>query len=361
MDLPQSFMDESVRSMYATARDKQAQRAAMLQQRLAQQQAALDEQRLIKQAEIDQAANELSDDEKRFPAVMHDIERERAINEADYMRRSAALRLFGRPTGEAERELKNVDKNINERFGQFLKEFEETEQFKVAKENAGKLQDVNQRINLVTASVEEGKRLLDKGDKAAALQHMRTNVIKPLNSILSNDAIQLSEMLIRYRDLINAPEAAQLAGKSAFNPTVWMNQYLSQKDETQQQAMMENLKDQVEDVALKAFKANPERFLVTAVNGVNSYMSGHNKMVQERVINTSSPGTAERLGVYMFKPIELAPPPPQMPKVFPGASIPFGSQPVQGGSTQMPAPNAAPAPQPTRTVDDILKQYKLTP
>jgi hypothetical protein len=361
MELPQSFIDEGVRGMFDAARQKQAQRAAMVQEKLAQQQAMLDEQRIVKQAEVDQLISELSDDEKKFPAVMHDIGRERAINDADYMRRSATLRLFGRPTGEIERELKNVEKNINERFGQSLKDFEETEQFKVAKENASKLQDVNQRINLVTSAVNTGKDLLDKGDKVAALQHMRTNVIKPLNSILSNDAIQLSEMLIRYRDLINAPEAAQLANKSAFNPTVWMNQYMSQKDETQQQAMLEGLKDQVEDVAIKAFKANPERFLVTAVNGVNSYMSGHNKMVQERVINTSSPGVAERLGAKMFKPIELAPPPPQMPQVFPGANIPFGSQPVQGGSTQMPAPSAAPASQPTRTVDDILRQYKLNP
>lgn len=364
MELPQSFMDESVRSMYAAAREKQAQRAANIQQRLMQQQAALDEQNMVNQAQINQGINELSDDEKKFPAVMHDIERERAISQADYMRRSAALRLFGRPTGEIERELKNVEKNINERFGQYLKEFEETEQFKVAKENAGKLQDINQRINLVTSSVEEGRRLLDKGDKAGALQHMRTNVIKPLNSILSNDAIQLSEMLIRYNDLINAPEAAQLGGKSAFNPTVWLNEYMTQKDDDQQ-VMMESLKDRVLDVATKAFQANPERFLKTAVNGVNSYMAGHNKMIQERVINTSSPGVAERLGVYMLKPIELAPPAPQMPQVFPSTSIPFGGQSVQGGSTQMPAPSAAPATQPAQSapipIDDILRKYKLNP
>lgn len=361
MELPQSFIDKDVEAMFMAAEKRRQDRRQAIQRQLAQQQMLLDQERVAKTAEINEAVKELPQDALKYPALLHDIERERALAEADYMRRSATLRMFGRPSGEVQRELKNVDEAIKERFGVALKDFQETEQFKVAKENASKLQDVNQRINLVASAVETGKDLLDKGDKVAALQHMRANVIKPLNSILSNDAIQLSEMLIRYRDLINAPEAAQLAGKSAFNPTVWLNQYMSQKDENKKNEMVQDMKGIIEDVAEKAFQANPERFLRTAVDGVNSYMTGHNRMVEERVINTSSPSVAEKLGVRLFKPIQLAPIEPQMPQVFPGASIPFGSQPVQGGSTQMPAtgPAPVPTPQPMPSVDDILKKYKV--
>jgi hypothetical protein len=371
MELPKSFFDEGVRSMYDAARQRQLDRTAAISAKLEEQKVRLQEEHDVKIAQLNQFAKELPPDSLKYPAVLHDIERERAIIEANYMRQSAALNMFGRPSGEIQQGLKILDKHINERFGQSLKDFQETEQFKVAKENASKLQDVNERINLVTSSVEQAKRLIDENKIDAALRHMRTTVIKPLNSILSNDAIQLSEMLIRYRDLLTAPEAAQLGGKSAFNPTVWINQYVSQSDPNKQEELVQSAKQWILDVFERGFSANPKRFLQTAVDGVNGYMEGHNKMVEERVINTSSPGEAERLGIKKFNRIQLEQPLPQFPTVFPPTNIPFGAQPVQGGSTQMPAqvpatgptpaPAQTPAPTPQPSIDDILKQFGVIP
>lgn len=346
--MPQSYIDEGVRALYDAARQKQAQRAALIQQQLARQQAALDEQRLLIASEINDGVKDLPKDALKYPAVLHDIERERAMNEANYLRNSASLRAFGMPTGVAERDLKNVDKSISERYGNVLKDFEDTEQYKTAKENAGKLREVNQRINLVNGAVEKTIELVNSNDLDEASRHMRTNLIKPLNSILSNDAIQLSEMLIRYRDLLNAPEAAQLAGKSGFNPTAWMNQYLSaEKNPKEQESLLK-------DITEKAFRANPKRFLQTAVNGVNGYMNAYNKMATEQVINITSPGLAHKMGVVLFTPIELKKPDDKLPDVFPDQLATPQGQAIQGGSTQMPS---QPAQQAVQSADDILKKY----
>lgn len=327
MEIPQSFIDESVRSMYAAARDKQAQRAAIMQQRLAQQQAGLDEQRMVRQAEIDQAINGLSDDEKKFPAVMHDLARERALIDLDYRRRSTGLRTFGMPSGEAERTMKMEEESLKP-LSEMAKPFEETIQYKTADKNWNELKDVGKRINLVTSAVNKAEELFAT-DEQAALRHMRTNLIKPLNSILSNDAIQLSEMLIRYNDLLNAPETAQLANKSIFNPTTWFNKY-NDAPEARKGELLNELTD-------KVFSANPRRFLDTAINGVNGYMDGYNSMLKQQVIDTTSPGVARRMGAVLMEPLKQKVDQNQPPAVFPQQSIPFQGQPVQAGSEQMPA------------------------
>lgn len=335
MQLPQSFMaDESVSAMYAAAREKQAQRAAIMQQRLAQQQAALDEQRMVKQAEIDQAVNELSDDEKKFPAVMHDLARERALIDLDYKRRSAGLRAFGLSSGEAERAVKMEEESLQP-LKEMAKPFEETTQYKTAEKNWTALKNVKERVGLVLGSVNKAQELMDV-DEGAALRHMKTNLIKPLNSILSNDAIQLSEMLIRYNDLLNAPETAQLGGKSVFNPTTWFNKY-TQSEDNKKPEMLAELTDRV-------FQANPKRFLETAINGVNGYIDGYNNMLQEQVISPTSPGIARQMGAIPIQPVAPRVKPEEFPRTFQQPSIPFQPQSVQGGSAQMPAQQQPSAP-----------------
>lgn len=334
MELPQSYIDENVRAMYDAARQKQAQRAALTQQRLAQQQTALDDQRFLRQSEIDQAVSELSDDEKKFPAVMHDLARERAIIDIEHKRRSAALRTFGLPSGEAERAMK-VEEESLQPLKEMAKPFEETTQYKTAEKNWAGLKNVKERVGLVLGSVNKAQELMDV-DEGAALRHMKTNLIKPLNSILSNDAIQLSEMLIRYNDLLNAPETAQLGGKSVFNPTTWFNKY-TQSEDNKKPEMLAELTD-------KVFQANPKRFLETAINGVNGYIDGYNNMLQEQVISPTSPGLAKQMGAIPIQPVAPRVKPEEFPRIFQQPSIPFQAQPVQSGSAQMPSQQQQSAP-----------------
>lgn len=321
--------------MVEAAQKMRAEQAAALNQQLAQQQAMLDQQRALKQAEIDRSASEIPDEIKKYPAFQHDVRRQKILTDMDYARKSARLGVYGQPVNVAEQRLKQVDQDL-EQYKDIAKPFEETQQYKDADKNWTELKDVGKRITLVTSAVNKAEELLAT-DEREALRHMRTNLIKPLNSILSNDAIQLSEMLIRYNDLLNAPETSQLSGKSIFNPTTWFNKY-SDADEKVKENMLDEL-------GLRVFNANPKRFLQTAINGVNGYMDGYNTMLKQQVIDTTSPGVARRMGAVLMEPIKQKVDQNQPPAVFPQQSIPFQGQPVQGGSDQMPAQQPAPVQQ----------------
>ena len=340
MELPASyanlmqFVPEQARPMVEAAQKMRAEQSAIFGQQLSQQQAILDQQRAMKQAEIDQAAAELPDDIKQYPAFQHDVRRQKILADMDYARQAARLGVYGQPVNVAEQRLKQVDQDL-ERYKDIAKPFEETQQYKDADKNWTELKDVGRRINLVTSAVNKAEELLAT-DEREALRHMRTSLIKPLNSILSNDAIQLSEMLIRYSDLLNAPETAQLANKSIFNPTTWFNKY-TDADEKVKENMLDEL-------GLRVFTANPKRFLQTAINGVNGYMDGYNTMLKQQVIDTTSPGVARRMGAVLMEPLKQKVDQSQPPAVFPQQSIPFQGQAVQAGSDQMPAQTQSATP-----------------
>jgi hypothetical protein len=305
MELPQSYIDEGVRGMFDAARQRQAQRAAMTQEKLMQQQAAFDEQRAVRQAEIDQSIAELSDDEKRFPAVMHDIAKERAQIDLDYKRRSAALKTFGANPSEAERFLK-VEEEALSPLKEMAIPWEKTEQHKKAAENFGKLTDSNKRLNTLVSTIGATKNMLESGDRQGALENLRTNVIKPLNSIDSDDAVQIGEVLLKFRKLMNAPETAQFAGKSVLNPSPYINKYLDARTKQEKEGVRTDMATAIRSL----FDADPEGFLKTAIDGANSHVDSYNKRLQEQVINPTSPGVARQMGAVPMEyvsPIKEAP------------------------------------------------------
>lgn len=305
MELPQSYIDEGVRSMFDVARQKQAQRAMLTQQKLMQQQAILDEQRAIGHAEIDKSLADFSDDEKKFPAVMHDIAKERAQIDLDYKRRSAALKTFGANPSDAERFLKVEEESLSP-LKEMAVPFEKTEQYKKAAENFGKLTDSNKRLNTLVSTIGTTKDMLESGDRQGALENLRTNVIKPLNSIDSDDAVQIGEVLLKFRKLMNAPETAQFAGKSVLNPSPYINKYLDARTKQEK----EGIKIDMIDTIKSLFDADPEGFLKTAIDGANSHVSSYNKRLEEQVINTTSPGVARQMGAVPMayvSPIKEAP------------------------------------------------------
>lgn len=345
MELPQSFMpDESVRAMYAAARDKQAQRAAIMQQRLAQQQAALDEQRMVKQAEIDQVVNDLSDEEKQFPAVMHDLARERALIDLDYKRRSAGVYVSGMQAGDAERAMKIEEESLQP-LKEMAKPFDETNQYKTAKENWSNLSNLNKRVNGMVAEINKSKELLDKGDRHAALQNLKTFTVKQINSVPSDDAIGNMEVLFKYSPLMGAPETAMFGGKKITNPSVWFNKYREAKTQQEKEGVKKGLFETINQM----MDADPEGFLETAINGSNGHIDSYNRQLREQVINTTSPGVARRMGAV---PMEYIPEMKRKQKEQPVSSLatpnPFGQTVSGGAGASVPV---AAQPQQTNTLN----------
>jgi hypothetical protein len=222
---------------------------------------------------------------------------------------------YGIETPQGQNALKTIKDSIDENLP-LPKPVEETSQYKGAEQNWGALRDTQNRISKVTGQVEEAQRLMAI-DKQAALAHMKANLIKPLNSILSNDAIQLQEMIVRFSDVLTGSEIAQIAGKGIFNPSTLFNKYLTLEDADK--------KNFVEKFTSALSEANPERFLNTAINGVNGYINRYNTDLTNQVINPTSPTIAKQMGAVLITPLQSKAPQNDLPATYP-AGVPVPTQ-----------------------------------
>jgi hypothetical protein len=200
---------------------------------------------------------------------------------------------YGIETTQGQNALKTIKDSIDENLP-LPKPVEESAQYKAAEKNwDGSLRDRQKRLVAAYNVVQKSQDLMGK-DPNEALLFMRSSMAKPLQSIISSDAIQVSEMLIQYQDLLNAPAFAQLTGKQPTNPAILYNKYLS-LDEKERGTFAENL--------VKAMvEANPQRALKNAIYTVNAYADGYNKDINDQVVSPTSPTVAKRLGAV---PINL--------------------------------------------------------
>lgn len=235
---------------------------------------------------------------------------------------------YGIETSQGQNALKTIKDNIDENLP-LPKPFEETPQYKSAEKNwEGGLRESRKRISFNIAQAQKAQELMDK-DPREALIHMRSNLIKPLNSILSNDAIQLSEMIVRYPDLLSGAEMSQLGGKKLLNPTTIANKFLS-LDESVQQNIVEKFTSALAE-------ANPQRFLETAINGINGYVKSYNSDLIDQVINPTSPTIARQLGATPLEFLQNRQPKNALPQTYPGEAIQTGAQAMPFGA---PPPGA---------------------
>lgn len=275
-----------------------AQKANQLQSELAQRQAALDEQRAVKQAQLQQQFSALDPEMQKFPAVQHDLKRQQILNDMNYEREATMLSGYGEPSEVVQNRLKMVEEKYKQ-FEEDLKPIEKTEQYGVVKQNWQKVADSNKRLNTLVAGIAKTKELLDSGNKEAAMDNIRMNVLKPINSIDSDDALQIGEVLLKFNKVMNAPQTAEFAGKSITSPTVWFNKYLQAKTKQEKEGIQKGFYDTITSL----FEADPEGFLVTAIDGANSHVDSYNKRIKEQVIDTTSPGVAKRMGAVLMQPV----------------------------------------------------------
>lgn len=269
----------------------QAERRNALAAQIAQQQMAIQGQRDSTLAEIEKQFSELPDEMKQFPAVQHELKRQQILANMDFDRNSTALMSYGQPTEVINSKLKMVEERYKQ-YEEDLKPVEKTEMYGTAKQNWSSLTNLNKRVNGMVAEINKSRELLDKGDRDAALQNLRTFAVKQINSVPSDDAVQNMEILFKYSPLVGAPETAMFSGKKITNPTVWFNKYLQAKTQQEKQGIQKGLFETISEI----IDADPEAFLETAINGSNGHIDSYNKQLQEQVINTTSPGVARRMG-----------------------------------------------------------------
>jgi hypothetical protein len=117
----------------------------------------------------------------------------------------------------------------------------------------------------------------------------------------SNDAIAVGEILLKYSDLLNAPEVAEQKGKSALNPTAYVNKLLAAKSRDERDGIERTFSEAISNL----FEADSGAFIKSAITGANFHVDSYNKLLKEQVINTTSPGYARRMGAV---PMNYIPP-----------------------------------------------------
>lgn len=233
---------------------------------------------------------------------------------------------IGLPSAENARKAleKSIDVNLP-----MPKPIEETAQYKSAEKNwDGGLRDRQKRLVAAYGVVKEAQNLMDT-DPNKALRFMRSSMAKPLQSIISSDAIQVSEMLIQYEDLLNSPAFAQLTGKQPTNPAILYNKFLSMDDKEK--------KSFGEKLVSAMVEANPQRALETAITTVNSYVGGYNNDINDQVVTPTSPTIAKQLGAVQFRPLENRQPKNELPTTYPQQATQAGAQALPFGA---PPPGA---------------------
>lgn len=305
MELPGSyanlmqFVPEKARPMVEAGMKVQAERRNALSAQLAERQAALQQQRDETLADVQDQFAKLPNEAKQFPAIQHEFKRQQILADMDFEKGVTSLRTYGQPSEVLNNQMKMVDDKYK-RYEEDLKPIEKTEQYGVVKQNWQKVADSNKRINTLISGISKTKDLLDSGDRIAAMDNIRMNVLKPINSIDSDDALQIGEVLLKFNKVMSAPETSEFAGKPITNPTVWFNKYLQAKTKQEKEGVQKGLYDTITSL----FEADPEGFLETAIDGANSHVDSYNKRLKEQVINTTSPGVARRMGAV---PLEYVP------------------------------------------------------
>lgn len=357
MQLPDSyanlmqFVPERSRPMVEAAVRSNMERANVLQQELAQRQAALDEQRAIKQAQLQQSFSALDPEMQKFPAVQHDLKRQQLLNDMNYEREATMLSGYGEPSEVVQNRLKMLEEKYKQ-FEEDLKPIEKTEQYNTVRQNWLKVSDSNKRINTLISGIAKTKELLDSGDKIAAMDNIRMNVLKPINSIDSDDALQIGEILLKFNKVMSAPQTAEFAGKSITNPTIWFNKYLDAKTKQEKEGIQKGFFKTITSL----FEADPEGFLETAIDGANSHIDSYNKRLKEQVIDATSPGVARKMGAIPLEyvsqirkenvqqnpvnPLDTQLPVGQTISGGASSSVPVSAQPQQANSLQQPARGA---------------------
>lgn len=345
MELPGSyanlmqFVPEKARPMVEAGMKVQAERRNALSAQLAERQAALQQQRDETLADVQDQFAKLPDEAKQFPAIQHEFKRQQILADMDFEKGVTSLRAYGQPSEVLNNQMKMVDEKYK-RFEQDLKPIEETKLYDTSRQNWTKIQDSNKRINTVIEGINASRKLLDSGDERAALDNLKTNVIKPMSNMESNDAVGVGDALFKYTDLLSAPEVSQFQGKSAFNPTSYTVKLLSAKSREEKEGVKKDLIDEITSL----FEANPKAFMKTAITGANFHVDAYNKALKEQVINTTSPGVARRMGAVPMEyiaPLEEANQQQQTNRL--ATENPFG-QTVSSGGTVTP-PSAMPQQQ----------------
>lgn len=345
---PNPAVEQEIAQIYA---DK----AAAARKQIEDQAAAIEGQRVLRLAEFDKDMSQnLRPDLLKYPEVQHNIRRDRALIEAEATRQKGLLQTSVMPPGQAERYMKVLDQNIKDRFAESLMPWEQTRQYATSEKNWEDVKAKRNPIEQLNTQVQEAQSLYNEGadlevkglKKEAAAKYqqattfMKTNMLKTLNSVISSDAVNLSEVLVRYKDLFTPTEIASLQRDPLFGTRAFLDKYMSLPLDERLATFREKLN--------KAFDSDPGTFLMNATKAANGFSSTHNKQIVDLVENTTSKKTARQWGAVQLPLMDES----VAGKLYKEKAANQLIQPISGGGYQS-QPMSQPAPQQAAPAFDI--------
>ena len=358
-----SYLSPESRKTLSAVQEQRRQEAAQFGAQLEQQRAALAEQKAID----DEKYNQYIANAPAYNDLRHDAAREKALRDIGYGKQMLILNLQGQPKDIANAQLQSYDDEAKMRYSSALKPFSELEEGKAIVNNWKLLQPNAEKIMSVKGDLVKGAELLEQGDKIGALDLFKKKTAKDLNSITSADALGTAEMIIKNSELVGPDEINLLRNNPIWKSASPYIQKALQKDIPldQKKAAFEaamgtvtakdrkNLLDKMFGNLTDKMAADPYKFYESAVSAINSSANSYNSLIDAQIVAPSSPGYAAKIGAHYIGPVKsLAELTQERQKqqaqdasfvtgAAPAGGIQYQSQPIQGGSTQMTAPQQA--------------------
>lgn len=355
-----SYLSPESRQMLSARQQQLQEQASQYGAQLEQQKAALAEQKLID----DERYNQFLAQAPAYNDLRHDAAREKALKDINHGKQMLILDLQGQPKDVANAQLQAYDDEAKMRYSNALKQFGEIEEGKSVINNWKGLQPNAEKIMAVKGDLLKGADLLQQGDKAGTLALFKKTTAKGVNSIISSDALGTAEMIIKNPELLSASDMNVLRNNPIWkNASPFIQKALEkdvpfdQKKAAFEQAMgtvtakdRKDLLDRMFGNLTEKMGADPYKFYESTVSAINSQANAYNSLVESQVVAPSSPKFASKIGAHYIDPVktlaELTQERQQqnsqgavpVANTIRAGSIPYQGQPVQAGSTQMPAP-----------------------
>jgi hypothetical protein len=229
---------------------------------------------------LEEQLSAIPEENRGYPAVMHDADVFRKRIERD----TELLSID--PAAKGADVMRSI---INDRYGP-LKDFIDTDQYKQAEEYAKSMKKTYDSTFRLGKSVEEMQRIFDTEGPEKAAAYGRTSVMKELNSLWGSDAVGLSEAVLRYNQLIPVQLQSQISGRPMLEARQIIAKYLT--DPRNREETAASLIDGLSNV----FSSDPKGMMDVARSMQDVSAQGHNQDIK-LLTDRTSPYHLKRLGV----------------------------------------------------------------
>lgn len=226
----------------------------------------------------------------QYGAVQHEIQRDRAKADKSAELAKAHLSVQGLDKETSAEYLKQAREDINEKYKDKVIPFDSTPAYKNAMEAKSKMQDSIAKQKTLENQIGTLTDYLRKGEKQKAAEFARATVAQTVNSLSGPNAIQTTEMLIRYNSLLDASMKQELT-HSWFGgslATRLAQRIYTKEDADKVQQEVNKHPDKFANIIKGALESSPDIFLRTTVDTANSNAKALNSQLNELVVKPTS-------------------------------------------------------------------------